>query len=229
MDTLIFGSSIVVFITSFLNYSTICSKSEVIQLLNWKVRETFLVLTTLALLLLLTCLFGSVLGVTGLYEYSYFVTKLLSLTLFAHMLVFNVVLLVILVKNNYFSFICDESLHILFYIAVMWDFFEERIEVRAEVATILTALLAIVIVVVLVRLFRYIRIMNLIVDPADLGKSLKLFLVFSMLLSIAEVAAILSEGAARMFFILSVVVAIASMIAMDSAINKIAGDVSRFG
>jgi len=225
MDILIVGLSIIVFVVSFINYSTLCSKNEVTQFLNWKIKETFIVLTTLALLLLLTCLFGSVFGVVGIYSASNFVTELLSLGLFAHMLVFNIALLAILAKNNHLSFVCNDSIQILFYIAVMWDFFAERISVEAEVATILTALLAIVIIIVLVRLFRYIRIMSLIIEPADLSRSLKLFLVFSMLLSIAEVADIFSEGIARMFFILSVVVALASMIAMDSAINKIANNI----
>ncbi len=221
MNMIMIVLSVTVFITSFLNCSTICSRSDATQFLNWKVRETFLVLTTLAVLLLLTCLFGSVLGVAGIYSTSYFLTELLSLVLFIHMLVFNVSLLVILIRNGYFSFVCSESIQILFYIAVMWDFFIERVTVQAEVATILTALLAIVIVIVLVRLFRYLRVMNLIFEPVDLGTSLKLFLVFSMLLSVAEIADIFSEGAARMFFILSVVVALASMLAMDLAINKI--------
>jgi len=225
MELLTFGVSIIVLIISFINYSTVCSKNEATQFLNWKVKETFIVLMILAVLLLLTCLFGSVLGVAGLHSNHYFMAKFLSLVLFVYMLVFNVSLLVILFRNRCFSFVCSESLQILFYIAVMWDVFEERINVQAEIATILTALLAVVIVIVLVRLFRYIRVMSLIIEPADLSLPLKLFLVFSMLLSTAELAVGVSEGVARMFFILSVVVALASMLAMDSAINKIAGNI----
>ncbi|AEA46961.1 hypothetical protein [Archaeoglobus veneficus] len=210
--------SLISLILSYLNYSTVCSRNEAKELLNWKVRETFYALTVLGIILALKVLFGCTL-LEGLLNSPQLVKYTLTLAVDIYVFVFNTILLYTLFRAGYTPRYSEEATHLLFYTAVLWLVLEK---VRISMlSTFLITLLALSIAVTLVKIGKYTKAMNVIVEPADLTRSLKLFLVFTFLSSTAGIAYMVDVQVAESLFMLSIAAAILSIVSLGTALEGI--------
>jgi len=204
-------ASVVAFVIAFLNYSILCTTEA--HDLNWLVKETFYALSTLSVIILAEAVLFA-LSISGI------VKIIVDLASVFYILIFNVVLLYTIISSRFKLKFCKDSIQIPFYIALLWIIFEEKLRSDPIIVEVAVVMLIVSISAVLLRLLRYIRILKMIVEPVDMKSSLLAFLVFMMLYTTSTLAEFYNLNVARSLLVVSMIMAIVSMVLLDIAIRK---------
>jgi len=143
-----------------------------------------------------------------------------NVTSVLYVFVFNIVLLNTILKSALNIALCKDCIQIPFYIAVLWLIFEEKISVNPIIVDFTIATLALIIFLILLKLASYIRILNLIVVPVNMRSSLLAFLIFMMFYLASTLAYQVNINVSRSLLVVSLVIAILSMILLDIELRK---------
>ncbi len=204
-------ASTVAFILAFVNYSILCSTET--SNLNWLVKETFYALSTLSVIILAEAVLFA-LSISGI------VKIIVDLASVFYILIFNVVLLYTILDSKFKLKFCKDAIQIPFYIALLWIIFEEKLKSDPIIVEVAVVMLIVSISAVLLKLLRYIKILKMIVEPVDMKSSLLAFLVFMMLYTTSTLAEFYDLNVARSMLVVSLIMAIISMVLLDLAIKK---------
>ncbi len=198
------------FLLALSNFAII--NRQEIPTLNWKVKETFYALSSLAAILVVK-------SVTMIWLKDF--DRYIDLLIVCYILVFNAVLLKnVLMAVDRLKF-CKDCVNIPFYIAVLWLIFEEKVSIPTLIIDISLAVSALAISAVLIKLLQYIKLLNMIVVPVNMRPSLLTYLVF-MMFYLASVMAYGTRVYGCMLAV-SMGIAVASMILLELELRKIKG------
>jgi len=210
---LIIALSVATIPVVILNYSMLFSK-DAKHFLRYRVKEFLYALITLITILSLKVLFGCTL-LTGIIHSPQIVREFLTLVLIAYFFCYNVVLLVMLVKQRFKPLIGVNVRDIVIYTMVLYVFFD-KVDISFFVDYISYAFI-ISLAYTLLRLDMYLKVVDKLIEPIDVLKPTRIYIMCSYLTAIACLVS--DQGIAKSIFLVAMIKAIVSLLYFDYQIR----------
>jgi hypothetical protein len=210
---LIIALSVATIPVAILNYSMLFGK-DAKHFLRYRVRKFLYALITLIAILSLKVSLGSTL-LTGIIPSPQVVREFLTLALVAYFFCYNVVLLVMLVKQRFKPLIGVNVRDLILYTMVIYVFFD-KVDISFFVDHI-SYIFMVSIVYTLFRLDMYLKIVDKLIEPIDVLKPTRIYIIGSYLTAIACLVS--DQSIAKSMFLIAMIKAIASILYFDYQIR----------
>jgi len=198
---------------AILNYSMLFGK-DAKHFLRYRVKEFLYALVTLITILSLKVLLGCTL-LTGIIHSPQIVREFLTLVLIAYFFCYNVVLLVMLVKQRFKPLIGVNVRDLILYTMVIYVFFD-KVDVSFFVDYI-SYVFIVSLVYTLLRLDMYLKVVDKLIEPIDVLKPTRIYIICSYLTAIACLVS--DQSIAKSIFLVAMIKAIASIMYFDYQIR----------
>ena len=199
MSTAMFLISIATVVLSILNYTMLLNK-DVGMFLNYRIKEFLYALIIMVLIISLKVIFGSLL-LYGIIHSPRTVRLFITLALSTYFLMYNSGLFVMLLKQGFRPVFNAEVQNVLIYTMVFYLFFD-KVSI-SEYVDALSYVFLIFLMYTLLRTDAYLKILNMLVEPVNVVKPTKLYVLCSYLTAIA--CLINDLDVARSIFLLAII------------------------
>ena len=213
IDLLVKLLSAITIVLSLMNVTMVNEDSKLF--LSYNVKKFFYALVIMLYIITLKVLFGCTL-LKGLINTPEIVRHFLTFLLCLYFCIYNVIFFYIMVKNG-FRPKCDRIVReFILGSIVAYLFFKEGFDISVYVDYV-AYLFVVWILIVIVRLDKYSKVFKYLVEPEDVTKPTRLFILCPYLTSVA--CLIPEISIAKSMFLLAMVKALASLVSFDRSIK----------